>query len=144
MSGKRAKQKRKENLRGLRLWHYTTDHHFGKISATGAIIPTEVNIEKNEKPAVWLSSNSDWEKTVTKVLSYNDGTTTDSLDRDGLFKFGIIPMRIEVDVFKIKSISAACSWVRSFSSFAIHNLSNCESSRSAADLIRFLLLSKTS
>lgn len=53
------------------LWHYTTGRKYPLIVADGRIKPTDVNIDKGERPAVWFSSNQHYE--VTAAKGWNDG-----------------------------------------------------------------------
>lgn len=46
------------------IYHYTKIAHLDSITRDKFIKPTTVNIGKNEKPAVWLSTNHKWEGTA--------------------------------------------------------------------------------
>jgi len=82
----------------MRVWHYTTWEAFEDIGISMIINTTSLGIEFNEKPAVWFSTNPDWEETVRKVLQDREtGKETLGLSRDELWKVGINPVRIEVD-----------------------------------------------
>lgn len=96
----KRKKERLELMRNIRLWHYTTDLHFKKISEAGVIGLTNIGIEENEKPAVWFSKDPNWENTVMKKLKVGE-EETDPLFRDGLFQYGVIPIRIEIDCYKV-------------------------------------------
>lgn len=48
------------------LWHYTSLHRLKQILASGVLLPTNYEGERN---AVWFSSNQQWEETASKRLS---------------------------------------------------------------------------
>lgn len=81
----------------MRLWHYTFYHRLEKIIDSGLIKTTEMYTDEGEKPAVWLSANKDWERTVDKQIIEN-GTMSGFMSRDELFEQRVcLPARIEVD-----------------------------------------------
>ena len=51
----------------LRFFHYTSPTYLPTIIKAGYIKLATEGIDKNEKPAVWLSTNSIWEHTATKI-----------------------------------------------------------------------------
>jgi hypothetical protein len=81
----------------LRLWHYTTIIALDKIIESGSINLANKSIALNEKPAVWFSSNPEWEHTVFKaMINHSSGEITD-LTRDELqAKFGLARIEIQV------------------------------------------------
>lgn len=104
----RMKKERREMTKGLDLWHYTTTAHIKEIFDSGALKPTAIRIDEGERPALWLSTNSDWERTVTKRLRLPTGDATPALQRDELAKAGVTPVRIKVNSKSIK----VHSWVQ--------------------------------
>ena len=63
--------------RELRLWHYTHDQRIQQIVESGYLKLSTKFIAKGEKPAVWLSSNPEFEMTASRmtangeILPYN-------------------------------------------------------------------------
>ena len=53
----------------MKIYHYTTGFAANKITADGEIKTTGLYICKNEKPAVWFSTNPNWDETVRKSLT---------------------------------------------------------------------------
>lgn len=104
----RMKKERREMAKGLDLWHYTTNAHIREIFDSGALKPTAIRIDEGERPALWLSTNSDWERTVTKRLRLSTGDATPALQRDELANAGIIPVRIKVDATSVKVLD----WIK--------------------------------
>lgn len=100
----RGKKLRREEIKKLRLWHYTTELHFATISEEGVLKPTGILIDNGEKPALWLSSNSNWENSVTKVFPTKDDGYTKPLNRDEMVQMGVTPIRIEIDTENVKFI----------------------------------------
>jgi len=87
----------------MRLWHYTIDRHYNNIVKTGYIKQAVIGIDKDEKPAVWLSSNPDWENSVKKTLiNQETGEVLKDLGRDELFKLSVDVIRLEVDSSKLR------------------------------------------
>ncbi len=100
----KAKQKK-------RYWHYTIFQHFESIIMSGEIKLATAGVLPGVKPAVWFSTNHDWEPTVIKALKdFKTGKTTsystknelfycdmwnDLLDDGALHSF--IPIRLEID-----------------------------------------------
>jgi len=84
----------------MRYWHYTFFNNFQKIIESKEIRQSTILTSDKEKPAVWLSSNPEWEETVRKALKKPDednGRMTEPLSRDELFKRGFPAVRIEID-----------------------------------------------
>ena len=57
----------------LRFWHYTSAFRLPQIFQSG-----KINLDKQakafgEKPAVWISTNSVWENTATKMVEDENG-----------------------------------------------------------------------
>ena len=90
----------------MKYWHYTVHQKYQKIIATDEIRPATKNIDYNEKPVVWFSTNPDWEETVRKPIRDSlTGKETESLSKDNLFIRGFPPVRIEAnpDLVKLRS-----------------------------------------
>ena len=51
----------------LRFFHYTSPSYLPAILRAGFIKLATAGIDKKEKPAVWLSTNTIWEHTATKI-----------------------------------------------------------------------------
>lgn len=51
----------------LRFFHYTSPSYLPSIIRSGYIKLATAGIDKKEKPAVWLSTNTVWEHTATKI-----------------------------------------------------------------------------
>ena len=100
----RMKKERKLEKKTIRLWHYTTDQHLAKITRSGVIKPTSILIGENEKPAAWVSTNSDWERTGSKRVDLGDGQVSEPLQRDDMPKYNLTPIRIEIDASKVKAV----------------------------------------
>jgi hypothetical protein len=82
----------------MKVYHYTTNIALSKIVMDGKLITTSVLICKNERPAVWFSTNPDWDETVRKsFINKMTGEKTPPLSRDDIYKNGFIPVRIEVE-----------------------------------------------
>jgi len=87
----------------MRLWHYTIDRHYNNIVKTGYIKQATIGIDKDEKPAVWLSSNSDYENSVKKTLiNQETGEILKDLGREELFKHSVDVIRLEVDSSRLR------------------------------------------
>ncbi len=100
----KKKKRAKRVWENQRIFHYTTFSKLRKILEDQVIKLTAVYIEPNEKPAVWFSTNPDWEETVRKAIANPEtGEQSPPLSRDALFKVsetdykGALPVRIEVD-----------------------------------------------
>ena len=50
----------------MNVYHYTFGHKMARISQTGALIPTTVNLGTGERPVLWFSHNAAFEPTATK------------------------------------------------------------------------------
>lgn len=86
----------------MRIWHYTTFDALEEIFHDGKIRCDTIIIE-GEIPCVWLSTNARWEESVRKTLyDPTTGIETPALSRDGLFKAGILPIRIEINHRNVK------------------------------------------
>lgn len=102
----RLKKELREANKGLNLWHYTTSVHIQEIFNSGALKPTAIRVDKGERPALWFSTNPDWERTVSKRLKIDgvEGGITPPLQRDELAKAGITPVRIKVDAGSVRVV----------------------------------------
>lgn len=47
-------------------WHYTTAEKWKRIKKTAELRPTDVLIDKGERPAVWFTAATFWEPTAEK------------------------------------------------------------------------------
>ena len=81
----------------MKIYHYTTSLALNNILHDGKIRCAVAFVGINERPAVWFSTNPDWEKTVRKGIVNHDFWATSVSPRDGHLEQGIIPVRIEVD-----------------------------------------------
>jgi len=54
------------------VWHYTTGNLLPLILKDGLVRLATANIDEDERPAVWFSSNQIWEKTSTKGMITSD------------------------------------------------------------------------
>lgn len=82
----------------LRYWHYTTFQAFKKILNDKEIRPANKGVYGSELPAVWFSTNPEWEETARKAIrDKQKGNQTHALSRDELFNAGVPPVRIEVN-----------------------------------------------
>jgi len=92
----------------MNYWHYTLWEKITSIITDGKIkFANPYN--KSELPAVWFSSNSDWEQTVRKSLLTKKGIS-ELFSRDSLYKHSksyhqILPVRIELDTQKVSLVS---------------------------------------
>lgn len=84
------------------LYHYTIGDRTESILECGYIDMATAFIEKNERPAAWLSSHPDWDETANKMLLKPDGTLA-SCDKEdtrkiggGLFRFRISRGELEI------------------------------------------------
>jgi hypothetical protein len=77
------------------IWHYTIRDFFAGIVRDRAIKPSAAFAGGQARPAVWFSTNEDWEPTAAKNLTCADGSTR-LLQRDELYTIGITPIRIGV------------------------------------------------
>jgi hypothetical protein len=103
MSNKPRRLKSRSSIQ--RCWHYTTADRLHKIAESGRINTTSTLIERGERPAVWLSTNPEWEETVQRVVINEVGNKTPPLSRDGLLKLGIIPVRIEINCQQVRLLN---------------------------------------
>jgi len=55
------------------VWHYTVGVNIIKIIECRSIRPSTEGIPKREQPAVWFSTNPDWEQTANKAFLMPDG-----------------------------------------------------------------------
>ena len=53
------------------IWHYTTIDHLKDIVTDGVLNVTAVGVKAREKPAVWFSTQQDWESTANKAISFD-------------------------------------------------------------------------
>lgn len=86
------------------IWHYTIRDFFNGIVRDRAIKPSAAFAGGQARPAVWFSTNLDWEPTAGKNLTCADGSVR-LLQRDELHTIGITPIRIGV-----KSTLAPHTW----------------------------------
>lgn len=100
-----------------RYFHYTVYGKLPSIMKIGYLKCATIGVLGGIKPAVWFSTNTSWEETVRKQWRNKEGTTTEPLSRDELFKLGFkcegkevdkttitefTPVRIEVDYQQAK------------------------------------------
>lgn len=95
---------KRETKKVKMIWHYTIGESFAAIRRDGLILPADECIAMGELPIVWFSKEQFWEPTVTKAPLLSDGTS-EVLGMDGLFKHGILLIRIGVD-----SATAPYTW----------------------------------
>jgi hypothetical protein len=81
----------------MRVFHYTTLHCYRLIDADGVIKPATAHVPKNERPAVWFSTNPVWEPTTDKLILLSDGswrraTTQELIEaHEGLVRIEVAP-----------------------------------------------------
>jgi hypothetical protein len=81
-----------------RYWHYTTLEKAAAIRGTGAIQTAKTGLASGVAPAVWFSTNPEWEATIYKdLLDAETGEQITLYTRDDFLKYGKPPVRIEVD-----------------------------------------------
>ncbi len=111
MTGYKKAKSKKNDIKdvnpnvGKAFYHYTTLHHLTKILQTKKLKLTDVGIQVNERPALWLSTNSIYESTALKsgvsILKGFERMTFDSQHEH----FG--HARI-----KVKSLGSIISWAK--------------------------------
>ena len=91
------------------LWHYTTVDRLQQILIEGELRP--VPLGRKIKPAVWFTTNPDWEPTANRVWHAPEGTVR-RLSKDqtivlagGLARIGVAPQVASVDWKTYKSTS---------------------------------------
>lgn len=77
------------------IWHYTVRDFFAGIVRDRTIKPAANFAGGQARPAVWFSTNQDWEPMAGKNLTCADGSVR-LLQRDELHTIGITPIRIGV------------------------------------------------
>jgi len=77
----------------MKIWHYTLHPYLESLLTKGVILPSKSYFIELE--VVWLSINSKWEETITNNISH-------LLNKNGLFKLGIRPLRIEINPDLVK------------------------------------------
>lgn len=77
------------------IWHYTIRDFFSGIVRDRAIQPAAAYAGGKARPAVWFSTNDEWEPMAAKSLTCVDGSNR-LLQRDELHTVGITPIRISV------------------------------------------------
>ena len=88
------------------IYHYTSGSHLNSILEKGALIVSEWEKRNGVKPpALWLSLNSIWENTATKMINEN-GIIRRLTKEEQNQKFGLIRFVIN---FKKESL---CSWAK--------------------------------
>ncbi len=90
-----------------RLWHYTTTKRLANIIETRKIKGTSIGTDEKELPAVWLSSNPDFEQAARNEIRDRDSVpAVPEATREELFKAGHPPVRIEINRTRVR----ACDW----------------------------------
>lgn len=79
------------------VWHYTVRDFFTLIVRDRMLKPAAAYAGGKARPAVWFSTNDDWEPMAAKSLTCADGSIR-LLQRDELHTIGITPIRIAVPV----------------------------------------------
>jgi hypothetical protein len=86
------------------IYHYTSEQHLSKILETGELTVSEWEKKNKVKPpALWLSLDSVWENTATKLINEN-GKLRRLTKEEQHQKFGLIRFVLE---FKKENL---CSW----------------------------------
>jgi hypothetical protein len=94
-------------------WHYTYGLKIPLIMASGVLKTTSIYIEKNEKPALWFSTNQFWENTANPGFREDDGTIRDmsveetAIRGSGLYRFGVKTEDAPYSWIDFKKISGA-------------------------------------
>lgn len=84
-----------------RFWHYTVYQWLVKIIESREIKKAPSYVD-GEIPVVWFSTNQIWEETVRKKVRPMGKGKHILLSRNGLFKVGYPPVRIEIDPNEVK------------------------------------------
>jgi hypothetical protein len=100
----RTKKERRIERNNLVVYWYTTMLHMKVVGNEGIIKPYYNPQEPNERGAVFLSTNQNWERREAKQLPKEDGELTPPLNRDELFDMGIMPIRARVNPASLKLI----------------------------------------
>ena len=77
------------------VWHYTIRDFFTGIVRDRAIKPAAAFAGGQARPAVWFSTNENWDPMAGKNLTCADGSVR-LLQRDELHTIGITPIRFGV------------------------------------------------
>src|SRR6267378_7871120 len=84
-------------------WHYTTcAGHLEAILQSDKLIPTGVEIEPGERPALWFSMNQIWEPTAAKEVQAPDGSIRhlnsmyEVHQVAGIVRIGVDPAKVRV------------------------------------------------
>lgn len=66
-------EKHSKSQKTMRLFHYTVGTYLPNIIRDGKIKPATAWIDDGEKPAVWFTTNEDWEECCNKCWAEKDG-----------------------------------------------------------------------
>lgn len=87
-----------------RLWHYTTTKRLAKIIENRKIKGTSIGVDEKELPAVWLSSNPDFEQAARNETRDRDSDPGRiGATREELFQAGYPPVRIEINRARVRA-----------------------------------------
>lgn len=86
------------------IYHYTSGSHFPKIIESGVLKVSDWERRNNiEPPALWLSTNPEWEPTATKLI-HEAGQTRQLSKAEQHLRFGLYRFVLEFRK------STLCSW----------------------------------
>lgn len=78
-------------------YHYTTEITIPEILKSKKITLATKYLNKKERPCAWVSSNSKWENTATKMCYSSDGTLTQLTFKEQLERFGCARIEVKPD-----------------------------------------------
>lgn len=94
-----------------RYWHYTTHAALEGIFDQGVIRLANKFVVEKEMPAVWFSSNPEWEETVRKsIKDTGTGKEIGPFSRDDLLQHGFMPVRLELNPEHINNGIQLVGW----------------------------------
>jgi hypothetical protein len=92
-------------------WHYTVRQRLDGLLRDGIIKPVTAGLPAGERPAVWFSSNQEWEETANQAWQRPDGTInrgnkeSTHLLGGGLARIGVLPETAPHDWKAFKTLS---------------------------------------
>lgn len=93
------------------IWHYTVVERLQKILQDGELRPSAQGLPAKEQPALWFSSNPQWDPTVNRLWQDIDGRVM-RLNKDqthvlggGLARIGVTPDAAPLDWKAFKQVS---------------------------------------
>jgi hypothetical protein len=92
-------------------WHYTVRQRLDGLLRDGVLPPATAGLPAGERPAVWFSSNQQWEETANQAWQRPDGTINPGnkeathLLGGGLARIGVLPETAPHDWKAFKALS---------------------------------------